>query len=156
MTEPKPVLTILGVEAVMLVLLASWWVRLPPATRLYRLTQVAVIEQSASLPPLRPLAQPRWLMVHRQQRLTGMVGVGVLGLVIGLSEGMARRQRDIKGGFLLAWWTSGVLLVPVLVGVVVGYLVVPVPLPLAGCAVGLAALTGLSGYGLGAGRPEVN
>jgi hypothetical protein len=84
-----------------------------------------------------------------------MAGVLVLAGIIGVGEGIARRRADVLGGFLLRWWTTGVVGLALLPGVLVGSLLVPWPVPGWAVASGLALLVALVMYGLLAGRPYV-
>ena len=126
MAEPRPLLALVLAEGLGLLALAGWWATLPAAERVLRLTRV---------------------MLHE--------GVG-LALVIGVSEGLARRRQDVMGGFLLRWWTLGCVGLALVPGVLAGVLVAPWPLELSWIAGGSAALGGLIGYGLMAGRPYLS
>ena len=62
----------------------------------------------------------------------------------------------LLGGFLLRWWTLGCVGLALVPGVLAGVLVAPWPLELSWIAGGSAALGGLIGYGLMAGRPYLS
>ena len=109
----------------------------------------------STVPPEGFVAQAAWLYAHRLQRLTGVVGVGVVAGIIGIGEGIARRRADVLGGFLLRWWTAGVVGLALVPGTLAGALLAPWPLPGWAVASGLALLVALVMYGLTAGRPYV-
>ena len=109
MRDPRPVCWLLVVQALALLALLGWWCSLTPAARLRRLGAVMVREQVPTVPPEGFVAQAAWLYAHRLQRLTGVVGVGVVAGIMGIGEGLARRRADVLGGFLLRWWTAGVV-----------------------------------------------
>lgn len=155
MRDPQPTLSLLMAEGLLLLALAGWWCELSPAERLTRLGVVMVTEGMATAPPVTPWGQAAWLSAHRVTRLEGMVGLFALGAIMGLGEGMARRRQDVLGGFLLCWWTVGVVSGPLLIGLGVGYLVAPWPLPMSWVAGGLGSLVALGMYGVAAGRPYV-
>lgn len=155
MRDPRPAFALLITEGLLLLALAGWWCGLAPAERLTRLGLVMVAEGLATAPPVTPWGQAAWLYAHRVTRLEGMVGLLALGALIGLGEGLARRRQDVLGGFLLRWWTAGVLSGPLLLGLGVGYLVAPWPLAVPWVAGGLGSLVALGMYGLAAGRPYV-
>ena len=84
-----------------------------------------------------------------------MVGVFVVAGIVGIGEGIARRRTDVLGGFLLRWWTAGVVGLALVPGAIAGYLLAPWPLPVLVGASGLALLVALVLYGLFAGRPYI-
>jgi hypothetical protein len=153
MQDPKPVA--LGLLAVLagVVLLELWFFGRPEPMRLQMLREVARIEQTLTPPPVTFLAHLPWLIEHRKTRLLGMGGLCVVMACIGLCEGVMRRQRSAKGGFLLSAWTCGVLLFPVLVGAIAATLVLPVPLSGWLLASVFAGLVGAMTFLLACGRP---
>ena len=84
-----------------------------------------------------------------------MGGLLVAAGLVGLGEGFARRRADVLGGFLLRWWTAGVVGLALVPGTLAGSLFVPWPLPGWAVPSGLALLVALIMYGLTAGRPYV-
>ncbi len=155
MGEPKPLLMLLALQGIAVLLLAGWWLLQRPEVRLIRLAQIQRGEQVMSFPPATAQAQAAWLLAHRLARLQGMTGLLVLVVVLGLAEGIARRQRARYGGFLLKSWVLGTLLFPVVVGGVVSYLVLPWPLSQMWYAVGLCGGVGVMAFALASGRPFV-
>ena len=155
MRDPRPVCWLLVVQGLLLLALVGWWCSLTPAARLRQLGAVMVREQVSTVPPAGFVAQAQWLSTHRLQRLTGVVGVGVVAGIMGIGEGLARRRADVLGGFLLRWWTTGVVGLALMPGMLGGYLLTPWPLPGSAVASGLALLVALVMYGLTAGRPYV-
>jgi hypothetical protein len=155
MHDPRPVFWLFVFEGLLLLALLGWWGGLSPTARREHLATVMLHEHVLTVPPEGFMAQAEWLSTHRWQRLTGMVGVLVVAGLIGIGEGMARRRRDVLGGFLLRWWTAGVVGLAVVPGAVAGYLLAPWPLPVCVVASGLALLVALVLYGLFAGRPYV-
>lgn len=138
------------------ILLAGWWWMLPEGEQVARLQHLARAEQATAVPPRVVLEQPAWLATHRLARLRGMLGLLGLALVVGVSEGVAKRQRAAYGGFLLKWWTIGVVGGLMTVAAVLLFLVAPWSFGGVGVPCGLAGLVGLTGFGLGAGRPLVH
>src|SRR5713101_7885654 len=120
--DPKPVAWLLVVQILALLALVGWWYRLSPVTWLDHLAAVMIREHVPTVPPEGFVAQAAWLYVHRLQRLTGMAGVLVVAGIVGSGEGIERRRRDVLGGFLLRWWTSGVLGMALVPGTLAGYL----------------------------------
>ena len=155
MRDPLPVCWLLVIQGVLLLALVGWWGSLTPAARLRQLGAVMVREQVSTVPPAGLVAQATWLSTHRLQRLTGVVGVCVVAGILGIGEGLARRRADVLGGFLLRWWTTGVVGLALMPGMLVGYLCMPWPLPGWMGASGLALLVALVMYGLTAGRPYI-
>ena len=155
MRDPRPVFWLFVLHALALLALVGWWCSLTPAARLRQLGAVMVREQVSTVPPEGLVAQATWLYTHRLQRLTGVVGVGVVAGIMGIGEGIARRRADVLGGFLLRWWTAGVVGLALVPGAIAGALLAPWPLPGWGVASGLALLVALVMYGLTAGRPYV-
>jgi len=155
MRDPRPVCWLLVLQALALLALVGWWCSLTPAARLRQLGAVMVREQVSTVPPEELVAQAQWLYTHRLQRLTGVVGVGVVAGILGIGEGLARRRADVLGGFLLRWWTTGVVGLALMPGMLGGALLVPWPMPGWAVASGLALLIALVMYGLTAGRPYV-
>ena len=149
--EPTAVGWLVMVEILALLALMGWWGGLTPATRLLHLGTVMREEHIATLPPDGVVAQAAWLYTHRLQRFTGVVGLLVVAGVAGMGEGIARRRGDVLGGFLLRWWTAGMVGLALLPGVLAGYLLAPWPLPALLVASGLALVM----YGLASGRPYV-
>ena len=96
-----------------------------------------------------------WLSAHRWRCLTGVVGMCVVAGIIGMGEGLARLRSDVLGGFLLHWWTAGVVGLALVPGAIASVLFTPWPLPWWGVASGSALLVALVMYGLTAGRPYV-
>ena len=155
MRDPRPVFWLIVVQGLALCALVGWWGERTSAERLARLGAVMTAEQVPTMPPDEFVAQAAWLYAHRLQRLTGMVGLLVVAGVVGLGEGTARRRSDVLGGFLLRWWTAGVVGLALMPGVFAGYLLAPWPLSGWRVACGLALLVALVLYGLTAGRPYV-
>ena len=155
MRDPRPVCWLLVVQVLLLLALLGWWGGLPPATRMLHLAAVMVGEHRPTVPPEGFLAQAAWLYTHRLQRLMGMVGMLVVTALVGAGEGIARRRTDVLGGFLLRWWTTGVIGLALVPGAGAGYLLAPWPLPAVLAASGLALLVAMTLYGLTAGRPYV-
>src|SRR6266568_6030803 len=155
MRDPRPVFWLLVVQVLVLLALTGWWCERTPAERLMHLGAVMVREQVAPVPPEGFVAQVEWLYIHRLDHLSGMVGVLVVAGIIGIGEGIARRRTDVLGGFLLRWWTAGVVGMALVPGAVAGYLLAPWPLPVLVGASGLALLVALVLYGLFAGRPYI-
>jgi hypothetical protein len=155
MRDPRLVGGLLVVQSLALLALLGWWGSLTPAARLRQLGTVMVREQVATVPPEGLVAQIAWLAAHRWQRLTGMGGVCVAAGLLGLGEGLARRRTDVLGGFLLRWWTTGVVALALVPGALAGGLLAPWPLPVDAVTSGLALLVALVMYGLTAGRPYV-
>ena len=155
MRDPRPVCWLLVLHALAVLALVGWWCSLTPAARLRQLGAVMVREQVSTVPPAGLVAQAVWLYTHRLQRLTGVVGMGVVAGIMGIGEGIVRRRADVLGGFLLRWWTAGVVGLALMPGMLLGYLFTPWPLPGWAVASGLALLVALVMYGLMAGRPYV-
>jgi hypothetical protein len=155
MHEPRPVFWLFVAEVLLLLALIGWWGGLSPAARLAHLGAVMVEEHVPTVPPDGFVAQAEWLYAHRLQRLTGMVGLLAVTALVGAGEGLARRRTDVLGGFLLRWWTAGVVGLALVPGAVAGYLLAPWPLPGWAVASGLALLIALVMYGLMAGRPYI-
>jgi hypothetical protein len=155
MRDPRLVGGLLLVQALALLALLGWWSSLTPAGRLERLGAVMVAEHVPTVPPEGLVAQVAWVYAHRLRRLTGMGGVCLVAGILGLGEGLARRRTDVLGGFLLRWWTAGVVGLALVPGALVGALLAPWPLPAWRVASGLALLVALVMYGLTAGRPYV-
>ena len=155
MRDPKPVQILMLLTVGIVVLLALWWLSLPGAERLQRLTHLASAEHAEVLPPAGLLEQIDWLTSHRLSRLQGMLGYLGLLLVVGLVEGLLRRQCDVLGGFRLAWWTTGVLSFGVLVGSVVFFVLLPAPTPWWCSAVG-GGIVAILGYGMALGFPAMS
>jgi hypothetical protein len=155
MRDPRPGGALLIAELLALLALVGWWCSLTPEARRLALHRVYVAEQVPTEPPAGLLTQAGWLTTHRLERLQGLLALGGIALVIGAGEGLARRQHDVLGGFLLRWWTAGVVGLAVLPGAVAGFLLAPWPFPTLGSASAGAALVGLTMYGLTAGRPYV-
>jgi len=155
MRDPRPVFWLFVVEGLLLLALIGWWGGLSQTARLEHLAAVMIREHVPTVPPEGFVAQAAWLYAHRLQRLTGMVGVLVVAGIVGSGEGIARRRSDVLGGFLLRWWTAGVVGLPLVLGAIAGYLLAPWPLPSMYVASGLALLVALVLYGLTAGRPYV-
>ncbi len=155
MRDPKPVFWLLVVQVLLLLALGGWWCGLSPADRLMHLGIVMAQEHVPTVPPDGLVAQVEWLYIHRLAHLTGMVGVFVVAGIVGIGEGIARRRRDVLGGFLLRWWTAGVVGLALVPGAIAGYLLAPWPLPVLVGASGLALLVALVLYGLFAGRPYI-
>ena len=155
MRDPRPVFGLLVVEGLLLLALLGWWGGLAPAERLGHLAAVMRREHVPTVPPDGVLAQAAWLYAHRLQRLTGMGGMLVVAGVVGMGEGIARRRADVLGGFLLRWWTTGIVGLALIPGAIAGYFFAPWPLPGAVAASALALLVALILYGLCAGRPYI-
>jgi hypothetical protein len=155
MRDPRPVCWLFVLQALALLALVGWWCGLSPAARLMHLGAVMVGEQVPTMPPEGLVAQAAWLAAHRRQRLTGIGGVLAVAGILGMGEGLARRRADVLGGFLLRWWTTGVVGLALMPGMLGGYLLTPWPLPGWAVASGLALLVALVMYGLTAGRPYV-
>jgi hypothetical protein len=154
MRDPRLVSGLLVVQGLALLALLGWWCSLTSAGRLVRLGAVMVEEHVPTVPPEGGVAQATWLATHRRHRLTGMGGLLVAAGLVGLGEGLARRRADVLGGFLLRWWTAGVVGLALVPGTLAGYLLVPWPVR-GWVTSGLALLVALVMYGLTAGRPYV-
>ena len=155
MRDPRPVFWLLVVEGLLLLTLLGWWGGRAPGERLRHLAAVMLREHVPTVPPAGVLAQATWIYAHRRARLTGMVGLLVVAGLMGGGEGIARRRTDVLGGFLLRWWTAGVVGLALIPGAIAGYLLAPWPLPGVVAASGLALLVALILYGLCAGRPYI-
>jgi len=155
MHDPRPVFWLLVVQILALLVLIGWWSGLSPTARLEHLAVVMIHEHISTVPPEGFVAQAEWLYTYRLAHLSGMVGVFAVAALIGGGEGIARRRTDVLGGFLLRWWTTGVVGMALGPGCVAGYLLAPWPLPVFVVASGLALLVALVLYGLTAGRPYV-
>lgn len=153
--EPQPVVWLVLAQAVGLVLLAGWWATMPWQERALRLGRLAEAEDFPSRPPAGLMEQLPWLMEARWTRLQGGLALVGLLLLIGACEGTLRRRQDVLGGFLLRWWTTAVMTLALVPGVVGGSLLGPGSFPLSLVAGLLALLGGVAGYGLAAGRPYV-
>ena len=155
MNDPTPLFALLIAQALALLALVGWWAGLPLPDRAHALRAVMVYEHVDTAPPDGWIAPATWLATHRMQRLQGMLGlVGLAGL-LGAGEGVARRRTDVLGGFLLRWWTAGVVGLALVPGAVAGYLLAPWPLAGGLAASALALLAALILYGLTAGRPYI-
>jgi hypothetical protein len=130
MSDPRPLAILLGAQLLGGVLGLGWWYQLSPTVRTQRLTTIAHQEQAQTWPPRLFLEQARWLGTHRLARLQSLVGISALGLLIGLSEGLARRQRDPFAGVRLRSWTLGLLGMALLPGIVGALVLCPAPWPL--------------------------
>jgi hypothetical protein len=135
-----------------LMLTAITW---PPELRYKQLVAIMQQEGGQTAPPTTLLAQGRWLVEHRQTQVLAQRYTIAILLVIGVAEGMYRRATDRRGGFLLTWWTIGVLAAGVALVGTVGYFTLPWPCPPLVAGAGLGTLGGASLYGLTAGRPYV-
>jgi hypothetical protein len=155
MRDPRPVFWLVAVQALLLLALAGWWLNLTRPERLAHLGAVMRDEHVPTVPPVGLWAQAVWLTTHRLMRLQGMGGLGAVAALVGVGEGIARRRQDVLGGFLLRWWTAGVVGLALLPGLLGGSLVAPSPLPGLVVASGLAVVVSLTLYGLFAGRPYV-
>lgn len=151
--EPRPVALIWRTSIGAIAALLGWWFLQRPAYRMDWLTVIWQAEQASTPPPLGYLEQLQWLAEHRVTQLTSLAGVVGLALGIGILEGIAHRQTDIWAGFRLSLWTVGIVGVPVLLGVVLAYHVVPRPLPLIAVGAVLSGTCLAVGYALAAGRP---
>jgi len=155
MRDPRPVCWLLLLTLAGSLCLGLWWVQLPPAERSSRLLAIATWEHVALPPPLALLDQPGWLFQHRLAALSGLWSLGVAAAIVGIGEGIARRRRDVLGGFRLGWWTAGVLGLTLVVCSLGVFLMLPWPVPLPWVESILGALTVLSLYGLCSGRPYI-
>jgi hypothetical protein len=155
MSDPRPGGALLLAQLLALAALVGWWCGLTPEERHLHLQRVSVAEQVATAPPDGLIPQAAWLTTHRVIRLQGLLSLCGIALVIGAGEGLARRQQDVLGGFLLCWWSAGVVGLAVLPGAVAGFLLAPWPLPTLVSASAVAGLVSLTMYGLTAGRPYV-
>jgi hypothetical protein len=79
------------------------------------------------------------------------VVVGVIGVV----EGWERRRRDPYRGVGFLHFALGQLLLALTLGAVLGYVVLPSPLPSFGSAVGLGLLVGSTLFCLATGQPQI-
>lgn len=156
MGEPRPVLLLLALQGIAVLALAGWWLLRPPVVRLAMLARVQQEEQVRGGVPLAVQRQAEWLVRHRLGRLQGTAGLGVMALVAGVAEGIARRRRDAYGGFLFKNYVLGTLGLPVAVGLAISYLVLPWPLSQWWYAVGLSGVVGVMGWGLASGRPYIS
>lgn len=153
--DARPVHWLLVVQYVALLVLAGWWLFQDDTTRRLLLTAIFLDEQAFASPPDDLWAQPGWLLAHRWARLQGVPGFALLALVIGVVQGVFHRRRDPRAGVRLRLWTLGVLSVPLVLGSVVAYLVLPWPLSLTWTAYAMAVLVGCGGFALTAGRPAI-
>jgi hypothetical protein len=155
MHDPTPIKWLLILQGLALGLLAGWWYSLPAGVRWAHLLDVMTAEQVLTIPPVNLWAQVEWLYSHRLGQLQGMLGLVLVAGGIGVGEGIVRRKQDLYGGFLLRWWTGGVLALALAPGGIGGYLLMPWPLSSLWVGLGLAGLGGLVGYALTSGRPYV-
>lgn len=155
MRDPRPMQMLLGVVMLGLLLVVLWWASLPVAERRGILLAVAREEDVRTGPPDGLVAQARWLMTHRLAVLRQASGVLALGVLIGGVEGWLRRGKDVHGGFLITWWTTGVMAGGLLIGGMVVTLCLPQPIPPWSVPAASLLLGGVAGYGLTAGRPYV-
>ena len=73
----------------------------------------------------------------------------------GWGKGWRGASRMSSGGFLLRWWTTGVVGLALIPGLTAGVLLAPWPLSGRGVALGLGCVVALVLYSLAAGRPYV-
>lgn len=155
MHDPKPigVLIALGllVWAYCVLQALSW----PYNQRYSQLVTIMMEEHIATAPPTTLVPQAKWLFAHRVAQLTMWRLVILPALVIGVAEGVFRRATDLRGGFLLTWWTLGIIALALACLAAWGYLTLPYLCPPIAAAGTLAALGGIGCYGLAAGRPYV-
>jgi hypothetical protein len=155
MHDPRPVRVLLLLQLLALLWLTAWWMSLSAGQRLTHLHAVQAAEQVPTVVPATMVAQAEWLGRHRLGQLYGLLGLVVLAALVGVGEGLVRRRQDVYGGFLLRWWTAGVLGAALLPSGVGAYLVVPWPFPSLWITGGLTALVGVTCFSLMAGRPFI-
>ncbi len=155
MRDPKPVGLVFFLALLAALLGLMYVLSLPPELRYALLVRVMAVEGVASAPPQGLLEQCWWLTAHRQAQVWAMTGLLALAVLMGSVEGALRRSVDVRGGFLLAWWTLGLLLLALALGLVAAYLVVPWPVPSRYVSLGLGAVLLVGSYGVVAGRPYV-
>src|SRR2546426_5178184 len=93
MRDPRPVFCLLILQMLFLLTLVGWWCNLTPLERLAHLGAVMSDEHIPTVPPAGLWAQAMWLYTHRLARLQGMAGLGVVAVLAGLGEGIARRRQ---------------------------------------------------------------
>lgn len=155
MHDPQPIKILLGMGLLGVLLIGGWWLSLTKAERYHHLFIIWEQEHVEQPPPLGFRAQMAWLTHHRTRRLTAMVGLSVVALIIGISEGLMKRRTALYGGFLLTAWTLGIVCFPLIGDLLALLVLMPWVLPLPWAAYGIAGLSGLAGYGCCAGRPYI-
>jgi len=155
MRDPQPALVLLVCEGLLLALALGHWLALPPAQRHLRLLDVYLVERATTPPPATLVEQGVWLVTHRAHRLRTLGGLVGVAASIGLCEGGERRRRDPYGGVGFAHFALGQILLAGTLGTVLGFVLVPWPLPPMAVAVGLAGLAGLTLFCLAAGTPRI-
>lgn len=155
MADATPVKALLCGTLLVGTLLLAWWAQLAPVERQRRLVRIASVEAAPEWPPADLLGQAAWLVTHRAARVQGLVGLVALLALIGGCEGAARRAQAVLGGFLLSWFTSGVVLLGGLPLLSAWYLLAPWPVPFVVLASVLSGLVGLLVFALALGRPYV-
>jgi hypothetical protein len=153
MHDPRPALALLLCQGLALLALLGYWLGLPLPRRQTHLLRLWAVEQVPLPPPTDLVAQARWLVTHRLQRLRGMALLGGVACLLGAVEGSERRRHHPFGGFGFARLALGQLLGTLALGAMVAAVVVPWPLPLVPTAAVLASLVGLTAYLLAAGKP---
>lgn len=155
MADPRPLLILVGAQALGLLLTGGWWAQLPAGERWQRLDTIAQQEQARSLPPRTLVAQGHWLVEHRLARLQGLTGIMALGLLVGLGEGSARRTQDPLRGVRLKHWTLGVIGLALLPGLAGGLMLAPWGWSSLGVASSGAAWLAVVGFLVISGRPAI-
>lgn len=155
MRDPRPMQMVLGGIVLTLLLFVLWWASLPQGERQRILLAVAQEEGVPGLPPAGLVSQAQWLISHRLSVVEETSGLLGLALLIGSVEGWLRRGRDVHGGFLLTWWTTGIIAGLLLAGGTLVTLCLPWPIARWSVPTAGGLLGGLVGYGITAGRPYV-
>jgi len=155
MRDPQPALVLLVCQGVLLALVLGHWLVLPSAQRQRRLVDVLLVERAATPPPPMLVDQAVWLVTHRTQRLRALGPFGAVAAGIGLVEGWERRRRDPYRGVGFFHFALGQILLAGTLGGLVGYVLVPYPLPPIAIATLLAGLASLTLFCLAAGKPLI-
>lgn len=155
MRDPQPALVLLVCQGVLLALVLGHWLVLPPAQRQLRLVDVLLLERAATPPPPTLVDQVGWLVDHRVQRLRMLGGLVGLAASLGLLEGWEQRRRDPYGGVGFFHFALGQMLLAGTVGAVMGFVLLPWPLPPLAVAALLAGLACLTLFCLAAGKPRI-
>ena len=156
MSEAKPFVVTLVLAACALGWLAlHGWGRASPSLRMQQLTRIAQQEEAQTRPPTTFIAQVQWLWWHRFLRLRGVSLLVGFGALVGLAEGIAWRRTNPRAGVGIRSWTLGLMSVALGLGLLGGYIVSHVPLPLFTLAIVGTAWSGATGFLLTYGRPSI-
>lgn len=155
MADPKPVMTLIALEALGCLAALGWLGMQSLGWRWTHMIAIAQGEQSQSLPPLTLLDQATWLLTHRLGLLQGYGGLIGIATVIGGCEGAYARRKDVLGGMRLRSWVCGVLGLALAPGLIAAWLLAPWPLPRGWMALGWILYSGSISWCLTAGRPHV-